>query len=141
MKRFNPERIRRYRLFYKASKYTWSGPPLRQVLKLLCPHQQLGITAEDCYYLTSEDLAPWHPNIVVMLCFFDMIAPKIESFLLSLDQNSPNIVFANKGSTIKKSEGSDLVGVAFLNNIGFYSKIDHVFTDQTVISNKPSLQD
>ena len=51
--------MRFYRLFYKSEKFIWDGPPLRELLKLVAPHQELNLTAEDCYWMGEEELVLW----------------------------------------------------------------------------------
>ena len=51
-------RPRAYRIFYGTSKYTWRGPPLRAILKLVAPHQPLKLSADDMYFMTAAEVAP-----------------------------------------------------------------------------------
>ena len=51
-------RPRAYRIFYDTSKYTWRGPPLRAILKLVAPHQPLKLSADDMYFMTAAEVVP-----------------------------------------------------------------------------------
>lgn len=64
----NPQRLRTYRLFYRKDTYSWKGPPLRQLLKLLCPLQKLNMDANDMY-LQSRDEAetPQHLSYFLLI--------------------------------------------------------------------------
>ena len=55
----SPCRVRTYRIFYKSDKYIWDGPPLRQLLKIVAPHRELNLKAEDCYWMEDEELVLW----------------------------------------------------------------------------------
>lgn len=50
-------RLRTYRIFYDKTKYVWNGPNLRALLKLMAPHQELHMTADDMYFMTKSELA------------------------------------------------------------------------------------
>ena len=52
-------RTRSYRIFWDKKKFFWKGPPLRTILQLVMPHQPLKLNADDMYFLTDEELAPW----------------------------------------------------------------------------------
>lgn len=50
--------LRVYRIFWKQAVYDWQGPPLRQLLKLVAPHQTLDLFATDMYWMEDSDLVP-----------------------------------------------------------------------------------
>lgn len=52
-------RTRSYRIFWDKKKFFWKGPPLRDILKAVLPHQPLKLTADDMFFLTDEELVPW----------------------------------------------------------------------------------
>ena len=53
---FKLTRRRLYRLYYRKDKYQWRGPPLRTLLKLLCPLQRLQMDANDLYWMKKSEL-------------------------------------------------------------------------------------
>ena len=61
-------RARAYRIYYDTSKYSWRGPPLRAILKLVAPHQPLKLSADDMYFMTPEEVAPLLNS--AYFCFF-----------------------------------------------------------------------
>ena len=61
-------RPRAYRIFYDTSKYTWRGPPLRAILKLVAPHQPLKLSADDMYFMTAAEVVPLLNS--AYFCFF-----------------------------------------------------------------------
>lgn len=49
-------RLRTYRLFYQDAKFAWKGPPMRELLKITNPHQELNMTADDLFYMSDDQL-------------------------------------------------------------------------------------
>lgn len=53
---FELARCRLYRIYYRRDKYQWRGPPLRTLLKLICPLQRLNMNANDLYWMKKSEL-------------------------------------------------------------------------------------
>ena len=56
-----------YRIFYDKHRFTWRGPPLRVLLKLLLPLQPLRMDCDELFYMTNTQLVP---QISCALCWF-----------------------------------------------------------------------
>lgn len=53
---FQLARCRLYRIYYRRDKFQWRGPPLRTLLKLICPLQRLQMDANDLYWMKKSEL-------------------------------------------------------------------------------------
>ena len=62
-------RPRAYRIFYNKKKYTWAGPRLRALLKLIAPHQKLEMNADDCYFMSKKQLVSKLTWPTISVCF------------------------------------------------------------------------
>lgn len=68
-------RLRVFRIFWKLDSLEWHGPSLREILKLVAPHNDLGMTALTMYWLDRAGVEPQQPLLFVSYSSLSFLKP------------------------------------------------------------------